>query len=95
MDRIVLAEHDALEIVFERTQCFGIGLRHRFWRDARHLGDHIFHFLDADDFLAARFRQQHLRRADLVEHVDRLVGSLRSLMYFALSSTAALMASAV
>ncbi len=76
VDRSILTEHDALEIVFERAERFGVCLRHGFRRDARHLGDDVFHFLDADDFFAARFRQQHLRRADFIQHVDRLVGQL-------------------
>ena len=56
----------------------------------------LFHVLDADHLLAAAFGQQHLARrpASSITSIA-LSGSLRSLMYLADSSTAALMASAV
>ena len=52
----------------------GIVLGHGLRRNARHGRDRGLDFLDADGLLAAAFRQQHLRRAQLVDHVDRLVG---------------------
>ena len=52
-DRLVLAEYHALEIVFQRAQRLGVVLGDGFGRNARHLGDDLFHFLDADHFLAA------------------------------------------
>ena len=76
MDRLVLAIDHAAQIGFQRLERFGIVLGDRFGRDARHLGDHLFHFLDADHLLAAAFGQQHLRGAHFVDHVDRLVGQL-------------------
>ena len=57
-------------------QHFGVVLGHGLRRDARHGGDGGLDFLDADRLLAPAFRQQHLRRARLVDHVDRLVRQL-------------------
>ncbi len=51
-------------------------LRHGLGRNPRHRGDGRLDLLDADGLLAAVLRQQHLRRAGLVDHVDRLVGQL-------------------
>ena len=76
IDRLVLTEHHALEIASQRAQRFRVGLGNRFGRNARHLGDDFLHFLHADHLFAARFRQQHLRGAHLVDHVDGLVGQL-------------------
>ena len=75
-DRLVLAVDHALEGLLEMLQHLGIVLRHGLRRDARHGGDRGFDLLDADRLLAAVLRQQHLRRARLVDHVDRLVGQL-------------------
>ena len=57
-------------------QHLGVVLRHGLRRNPRHGGDRGLDFLDADGLLAPAFRQQHLRRAGLVDHVDRLVGQL-------------------
>ena len=57
-------------------QHFGVVLRHRLRRDARHRRDRGLDFFEADRLLAPVFRQQHLRGARLVDHVDRLVGQL-------------------
>ena len=54
----------------------GVVLRHGLRRDARHGRDGGLDLLDADGLLAPALRQQHLRRAQLVDHVDRLVGQL-------------------
>ena len=51
---------------------FGDGLG----RNPRHGGNRGLDFLDADGLLAAALGQQHLRRARLVDHVDRLVRQL-------------------
>ena len=73
---LILAEHHALQVVLKIAQKLGIGLRHRFGRYARHGRDGCFHLLDADGPLALRRRQQHLRGARLVDHVDGLIGKL-------------------
>ncbi len=57
-------------------QHLGVVLRHRLRRDARHGGDSCLDLFYADRLLAPAFRQQHLRRAGFVDHVDRLVGQL-------------------
>ena len=57
-------------------QHLGVVLRHGLRRDPRHRGDRGLDLLDADGLLAPAFRQQHLRRARLVDHVDRLVRQL-------------------
>src|SRR3546814_17550652 len=44
--------------------------------DARDLSHHRLDVLYGDGLLALRLRQQALRSADLVDHVDRLVGEL-------------------
>ena len=76
LDRLVLAVDHGLERLLEMLQHLGVVLRHGLWRDARHRGDRGLDLLDADGLLAPAFRQQHLRRAGLVDHVDRLVGQL-------------------
>ena len=76
LDRLVLAVDHALERVFEMRQHLGVVLRHRLRRNPRHGRDRGLDFLQADGLLALAFRQQHLRRARLVDHVDRLVGQL-------------------
>ena len=57
-------------------QHLGVVLRHGLRRDARHRRDRGLDLLDADGLLAPALRQQHLRRARLVDHVDRLVRQL-------------------
>ena len=66
-----------------------VRLRHGFWWDARHLGDDLFHLFDADDFLAARSGNSICEAPTSSITSMALSGSLRSLMYFAASSTAA------
>ncbi len=51
-------------------------LRHGLRRNPRHGGDGGLDLLDADRLLAPALGQQHLRRARLVDHVDRLVRQL-------------------
>ena len=55
---------------------FGVVFRYRLRRDAGHGGDCGLDLLDADGALAPAFRQQHLRRTQLVDHVDGFVGKL-------------------
>ena len=50
--------------------------RHALGRDARDGRDHRLDFFRGDGLAALVLGQQHLRRADLVDHVDRLVGQL-------------------
>ena len=76
MNRLVLAIDHAAQIGFQGLERFGIVLAHRLGRDARDLGDHLFHILHANHLLAAAFRQQHLGRAQFVDHIDRLVRKL-------------------
>ena len=57
-------------------QHLGIVLRHALRRDPRHRRDRGLDLLDADGLLALVLGDQHLRRAGLVDHVDRLVGQL-------------------
>ena len=57
-------------------QHLGVVLGHGLRRNARHGGDGRLDLLDADGLLAPALRQQHLRRAGLVDHVDRLVRQL-------------------
>ena len=76
IDRVVLTEHDTLEIGIERLQRFLIRTRHAFGRDAGDLGDHRFDVLDGNQLLTPAFRHQFLRRSDLVDHVDCLIGQL-------------------
>ena len=51
-------------------------LRHGLGRNAGHGGDGRLDLLDADGLLATALGQEHLRRAGLVDHVDRLVRQL-------------------
>ena len=76
LDRLVLAVDDALQGVLEMRQNLGVVLRHGLGRNAGHRGDGRLDLLDADRLLAAALRQQHLRGAGLVDHVDRLVRQL-------------------
>ena len=55
---------------------FLVGARHAFRGDAGDLGDHGLDILDRDQLLSPAFRHQHLGRADLVDHVDGLIGQL-------------------
>src|SRR3974390_3277622 len=74
--RLVLAVDHALEGLLEMPEHRGIVLRYGLRRNPRYGGDSGFDLLDADGLLAAALGQQHLRRARLVDHVDRLVGQL-------------------
>ena len=63
-------------VLVEVLQHLLVVLRHGLGRDARHRRDGGLDFLHADRLLALGLGQQHLRRAGLVDHVDRLVGQL-------------------
>ena len=76
LDRLVLAEHDALQVLLEIGEDFGVVLGDGLGRNARHGGDGRLDLLHGDLLLALVLRDQHLRGARLVDHVDRLVGQL-------------------
>ena len=76
IDGAVLAEDHTFEIGIQRLERLLVGARHAFRGDAGDLGDHGLDILDRDQLLAPAFRHQHLGRADLVDHVDRLIGQL-------------------
>ena len=69
----ILTEHDTLQIRFQGFQRNDVVAGNLFRGDARNLGDHGFHILDANLLLAFVGRQQPLGRAGFVDHVDRLV----------------------
>ena len=75
-DRLVLTEHEPLQVLLEIGEHLGVGLGHRLRRDARHGGDGGLDLLHRDLLLALALGDEHLRRARLVDHVDRLVGQL-------------------
>ena len=74
LDGYILAEDDAFQVVLQVGQDILVLLGHRLWRNAGNLGNHGLHIADTDDLLAAALRLQHFRRADLIDHVDGLVG---------------------
>ena len=76
VDRIVLAEHDPLQILVEMLERLLVVARDALRRDPGDGRDHRLDLLDGDRLLALRGHDQHLHRADLVDHVDRLVGEL-------------------
>ena len=76
LDRLVLAVDRGLERLVEMLEHRRIVLRHGLGRNPRHGGDGGLDLLDADGLLAPALGQQHLRGAQLVDHVDRLVGQL-------------------
>ena len=73
-DRLVLAVDYALERFLEMLQHLGVVLGDGLGGNARHRRDRRLDLLDADRLLALGLGDQHLRRASLVDHVDRLVG---------------------
>ena len=76
VDRLVLAEHHGPEVARQVEQVGAVVARHALGRDAGDLGDHRLDVLHGDRLAPLALRQQHLRRADLVDHVDRLVRQL-------------------
>ena len=95
LDRLVLAEHDALQVLVDGAQHLGVGLGDGLGRDARHGGDGGLHLLDADLLLALPSGTSICEAPVSSITSMALSGSLRSWMYLADSSTAALMASLV
>ena len=76
LDRPVLAEHHRLELAIEVAQHLLVAGVDVLDRHPRHLGDHLLDVLDAQRLAPLTLGLEHLRRADLVDHVDRLVGQL-------------------
>jgi hypothetical protein len=76
LDRVVLAEHHALEFGFEVAQHLASSLETFFGGMRAILATTASISLAADGLAALRFGHQMLRRAGLVDHVDRLVGQL-------------------
>jgi len=81
VDRLVLAEHHALERLFEMFQNLGIVLRHALGRNPRHGRDRRLDFLDADGLSCACFSATSICAApDSSITSIALSGSLRSWM---------------
>ena len=75
-DGRILTEHDALQVGLQIADGVRIVLRHVLRRNARHERDGVFHFLHADGLATLGFRNELLRCAGLINHVDRLVRQL-------------------
>ena len=73
VDRLILAEDQGLERGLQIAKHLLVVPADALGRDARDLGDHRLDILEADRLASAVLRQQHLRRAHFVDHVDRLV----------------------
>ena len=80
VDGLVLAEDGHLQARVEVAQRLLVRAGHLGRRDARDLRNHLLDIDDADRLLAPARRDQQLRRAGFVDHVDRLVGHERSVM---------------
>ena len=76
LDGRVLAEDHALERAFEVLEHRGIVLRDGLRGDAGDLGDDRLDLLRSDGLPPLGLGHEMLRRARLVDHVDRLVGEL-------------------
>ncbi len=74
LDRCVLTEHDAFEVLVQVFQNRCVVFGYVLWRDAGDFRDDILDFFCADSFAAFAFRDQHLRGTCLVDHVDGFVG---------------------
>src|SRR6185436_15086857 len=73
IDRLVLAEHDVLEVAIEGLQRIAVIRRDVARGNARDLGDDLLDLGLADHLLLLRSRQDLLSSAGLVDDVDRLV----------------------
>ena len=76
VDGHILAVNHTLQVALEIVERLLVVARNVLGRDARDLGDRVLDILDLDPGLALFLRQQHLCRANLVDHVDGLVGQL-------------------
>ena len=75
-DRRVLAEHHRLQVALQRRQRLAVVGRHALRRDAGDLGHHLLDVAHGHRRPPPVLRQQHARRTDLVDDVDRLVRQL-------------------
>ena len=73
LDGRILAEHDILEVALEGLQGGTIIARHRTRRNTGDLGNNFLDLVSTDGLLLARFRQDALRCASLVDDVNGLV----------------------
>ena len=76
IERLVLAKDDVLQIALQRLELAAVVVGHIGRRDARNLGDDVFHLGLADGLLALAGRQDALGRTGLVDDVDGLVGQM-------------------
>ena len=76
VDRLVLAEHHRLQVAVEVGERAAVVGRDAARRDARDLGDDVLDLGLADDLLLLGLGRDALRRAGLVDDVDRLVGQV-------------------
>src|SRR5882672_2011733 len=76
VDRLFLAEHHCLQVAVEVLQLAAIGGRNALRRHARNFGDDLLDLVFADDAFLLGLRQDALRRAGLVDHIDGFVGQM-------------------
>ncbi len=76
VDRRLLAEDHALQVAVERSELAAVVAGDRSRRDARDLGDDVLDLGAVDRLLLLVLGQDALRRAGLVDDVDRLVGQV-------------------
>ena len=74
MDRFILTKHDVLQITLKVLERFLVILADRFRRDTRHCCNDGLDLSCGDLLFAAAGRDQHLHRANFIDHIDRLVG---------------------
>ena len=73
-DGAVLAKHHVFQIAAEILQHLLVVVRHGFFRNARHFGNHRLDLRLADYFFLLRFGQNALRRAGFIHHINGFVG---------------------
>src|SRR5690606_12765386 len=71
--RVVLAIDETLQIIGKGLEPFALVGDHGLRRDLSHSRDGVLDHLDGDTFGALIFGKQLDRRADFIDHVDRLV----------------------
>ena len=72
-NRFVLPEHHTLQRDIEAFQLLRIVFGDGFRRYPRHCGNGRLNIFHADRFFSLRCGQQHLRRTDFVNHVNRFI----------------------
>ena len=73
IDGLVLTEHHGFQVAVQVLQLAAIVGRHVVRRNARDLGDDVLDLVLGDDAPLLRLRQDALRRAGFVDHVDGFV----------------------